>query len=162
MSEVFDKASYIKKMRETYNELEVLLASLSEEQMITPNVNGPWSVKDNLAHLTAWLQYLLDNLQGISSNQQPPDWMPGLSTEDEINAFIYQQNKERPLADILADFRAMHQRVLAKVESLSEASLNAPFPWNPGGSPSYSLVMGNTIGHYEEHGSIIRDWLQKQ
>ena len=85
--------------------------------------------------------------------------MPGLSTEDEINERFYQQNKDRPLADVLATFRTLYQSVLETVEAMSEETLNAPFPWRKDGNPIWPLIAGNTYGHYQEHGNIIRSWL---
>ena len=31
--------------------------------MTTPGVNSAWTVKDNIAHLTTWQDYLLDQLE---------------------------------------------------------------------------------------------------
>lgn len=129
--------------------------------MTMPTVNGPWSVKDNLAHLTVWQGYLLDQLQGVRANQKPAEFMPGLSTEDEINERIYQENKDRPLVEVRSAFRASYERVLAAVQALSEESLNKPSPWNTSGNPLWPFIVGTTYGHYEEHGGIIQRWLER-
>ena len=52
-----DKAALLAMIQAGYEQLEVLLATLSPEQMTIPGVNGSWSVKDNLAHLAAWQGY---------------------------------------------------------------------------------------------------------
>lgn len=161
MADDGENATRIEQVRESYREFEALLAPLSEEQLTTPNVNGEWSVKDNLAHLTAWHGYLLDQLTALRDGGAPPEWMPSLSTEDEINERIYQQNKDRPLAEAQAEFRASFERVLAAIEALSAEQLNAPFPWSTSGNPVWGLIAGNTLGHYEEHGNIIRGWLEQ-
>lgn len=161
MPETVAKAELLDRIQAGYRQFEAILAPLSEAQMTTSGVNGLWSVKDNLAHLTVWQNYLLDQLQGILANQQPPEFMPGLSTEDEINERVYQENKDRPLAEVLADFRASYQRVLAAVQAMSEESLNAPSPWSASGNPIWPFVAGNTYGHYEEHGGIIQRWLER-
>lgn len=158
MPETITKAALLDNIQSGYNQFEALLAPLSEEQMAIPAVNGPWSVKDNIAHLTAWHDYLLNQLQGVIDGEKPPKFMPGLS-EDEINEVFYQQNKDRPLAEVLADFRLTYQRILAAVRSISEESLNAPFPWRINGNAAWGLIAGNTYEHYEEHGNIIRRWL---
>lgn len=61
-----------------------------------------------------------------------------------------------------ADFRTSFERVLVAVGALSENTLNAPFPWGTSGNPVWSLIAGNTLGHYEEHGNIIRRWLEQR
>ncbi len=153
------KAELLRRIQAGYDQFEAILAPLGEAQMTSPDVNGPWSVKDNLAHLTVWHRYLLSVLQGILTNQEPPEFMPGLSTEDEINEYIYQANKNRPLAEVQADFRASYQQVLAAVQEMSEQSLNSPSPWSKSANPLWPFIEGNTYGHYEEHGGIIQRWL---
>lgn len=159
MPETIEKAELLRRIQAGYDQFEALLRPLSEAQMALPQVNGPWSVKDNLAHLTVWQDYLLGQLRGILANQEPPPFMPGLSTEDEINERIYQENKDRPLAEVQTTFQTSYQRVLAAVQEMSEAALNSPSPWSTSGNPIWPFIAGNTYGHYEEHGAIIQRWL---
>ncbi len=159
MQERIVKATLLDNIQAGYNQFETLLAPLNEDQMTTLTVNGTWSIKDNIAHLTAWQGYLLEHLQGVIDGKEPPEFMPGLTTEDEENERVYQDNRELPLAEVLAAFRASYQRVLATVQNVSEESMNAPLPWSKSGNPAWSLIAGNTYEHYEEHGNIIRRWL---
>ncbi len=161
MAETIAKDTLLNNMQEGYNEFEALLASLSEAQMLTPEVNGPWSVKDNIAHLAAWQDYLHEQLEGLLTGKEPPSFLPGLTTEDEQNEALYQQNKNRPLAEVLAAYRASYQRVYTTVQALSEEALNAPLPWRANGNPVWLSIAGNTYGHYQEHGTIFRDWLSR-
>src|SRR5947209_18735718 len=101
MPEVIEKAELLDNIQVEYNRLEGLLLPLSEEQMTIPHVNGPWSIKDNIAHLAAWQGYLLNQLQGVLDGEEPTEVMPRLSTEDEINDRCYQAHTDRPLAEVL-------------------------------------------------------------
>ena len=157
-----DKAELLANIQAGYDQLEALLASLSEEQMTTPGVNGSWSVKDNLAHLTAWQNYQAARQEGILNGIEPPDPAPGLETEDEENDYFYQLYKDRPLAEVLADFRASYQRILAATHALSWEALNEPFPWSDNDVPVGAYTMGNTYGHYDEHRETIQRWLESQ
>jgi hypothetical protein len=159
MQESMSKVTLLDNIQTGYSRFEDLLAPLSDEQMTTPAVNGTWSIKDNVAHLAAWHSYLLDQLQGVMTGKEPPEFMPGLTTEDEENERVYQENKELPLADVLTTFRTSYQRVLAAVQTMSEETLNAPIPWSKSGNPAWPLIAGNTYEHYQEHGNIIRRWL---
>jgi len=154
-----DKAELLASIEAGYDQLEALLAPLTEEQMTIPSVNGSWSIKDNLAHLAAWQSYQAARQEGVLSGIKPPDPVPGIETEDEINEHYYQLNKDRPLAEVLADFRTSYQRVLAATEALSWEALNAPFPWADNDIPVGAYTMGNTYGHYEMHGELIQHWL---
>ena len=157
-----DKATLLANIQAGYDQLETLLASLDEEQMTIPGVNGSWSVKDNLAHLTVWQNYQAARQEGVLNGTEPPDPAPGLETEDEKNEYFYQQYKNRPLAEVLADFRASYQRVLAATQALSWEALNEPFPWYDNNVPVGSYTIGDTYGHYEEHRGIIHHWLESQ
>ena len=155
-----DKAELLAIIQTGYNQFENLLATLSAEQMTTPGVNGSWSVKDNLAHLAAWQNYQAARMQGVLDGAEPPHLAPGHEDEDAINEYLYQQNKDRPLADMLADFRASYQRVLAATQALSWEALNDPFPWYNNGVPVGAYTLGNTAGHYALHQQIIQHWLE--
>ena len=159
MPDTIQKSALLEDIRAGYERLEAIIAPLSEAQMTTPTVNSTWSVKDNLIHLTVWQNYLVSQLEGILANEKPPAFMPGLSTEDEINERVYQQNKDRPPASVLADFRASYQRVLAAVEAMSEEALNASAPWSTSDAPIWPFIAGNTYEHYAEHGGNIQRWL---
>jgi hypothetical protein len=130
--------------------------------MTTTGVNGSWSVKDNLAHLAAWQNYQAARQEGVLTGTEPPDPAPGLESEDDINDFYYQQNKDYTLAEVLANFRDSYRRVLSATEALSWEALNGPFPWADNGVPVGAYTMGNTYGHYELHGELIQRWLDSQ
>ncbi|HYX49066.1 MAG TPA: ClbS/DfsB family four-helix bundle protein [Ktedonobacteraceae bacterium] len=157
-----DKAELLANIQTGYDQFRALLASLREEQMTIPGVNGSWSVKDNLAHLTVWQSYQAARQEGILDGVEPPDPAPGLETEDEENEYFYQLHKDRPLAEVLADFRASYQRVLAATQALSWEALNKPFPWYDNNVPVVDYTMGNTYGHYELHREMIQRWLESQ
>ena len=79
------KAALLDNIQEEFNQLETLLSPLSDVQLTTPTVNSTWSIKDNLAHLTAWHGYLLHVLAGVLNDKEPQEYMPGYTNEDEAN-----------------------------------------------------------------------------
>jgi hypothetical protein len=52
MQNVQRKAALLSLMQTEHTQLETLLNTLSDEQLLHPGVTGSWSVKDVLAHLT--------------------------------------------------------------------------------------------------------------
>src|SRR5581483_9127501 len=149
-------------MQAGYAQFEALLASLEEEQMMIPGVNGNWSIKDHIAHLLAWQDHLQELLQAVlDGKKEPPKPVQEFSSVDEINEYIYQKYRDRPLAEVLVAFRASYQRVLSTVQALSQESLNGPFPWYEDDKPIGSGVAGDTYHHYEEHSGMILHWLQR-
>src|SRR5258705_12663705 len=129
--------------------MNALRASMRKEQNTTREVNVSWSVKDNLANITAWQDLLPTRIQSWIKGQDAPEFMPGLKTEDEENEYIYQQNKDRPLAEVEADFQNSYQRAIAAVESVSEEALNTPV--KSGGAPLWRYIQREGFEHYEEH-----------
>ena len=107
MTEMVAKAALLQRIQAEYKQLETLLTPLSEEQMTTSGVNSAWTVKDNIAHLTTWQDYLLDQQEGVIADKKPPQFMPAFSTEDEINEHVYQENKNRPLAEVMRPFASL-------------------------------------------------------
>jgi len=157
-----NKAELLASIQAGYEQFAALLTSLRVEQMSTPGVNGSWSIKDNLAHLSAWQNYQAARLEGIPAGAEPSDPTSGLETEDEINEYFYQQYKARPVEAVLADFRSSYQRVLAATQALSWEALTSPFPWYDNDVPVVAYTIGNTTGHYKAHSEIIQHWLESQ
>jgi len=136
--------------REAHQQLEALLATMSEEQLTRPGVTGDWSVKDHLAHLTWWGRRVITVLHG---GADPIDAMPGgEKTEDEINANVYAANRDRSLADIRADFEAAHHDMQQLIETLPDEALAAKEGW----------ISGNSDYHYNEHIAMFQAWLERR
>ncbi|GLV58889.1 hypothetical protein KDH_57170 [Dictyobacter sp. S3.2.2.5] len=158
MTEHASKTELLQRMQTGYEQFTALLAPLSEQQLCTPGVNGKWSIKDNIAHLSTWQKYLVGVLTAIYNKEQTfPTTTPGMS-EDEENELYYQKNKDRSAADILNEFTTTYQQTRAAVEQLSEEQLNMPLEqWK--GNPVWPNIAGNTFEHFEEHGQNIQKWL---
>jgi hypothetical protein len=158
MAEQPNKAELLNSMHTGYTVFETLLAPLNQEQMTKSGVNGEWSVKDILAHLTSWHRHLLHLIEVTKRGKEPSDIPSGL-TEEQINKQFYQQNKHLPLGTVLENFRSTYRQVDDWVNALSEEDLRKS-PW-PGSAPLAGFVAGNTYEHYEEHARPIQEWLAR-
>src|SRR5436309_3297788 len=94
------------------------------ERGVTPD----WSVKDVVAHLTGWRKRTVARLQAAARGEPEPAplWPAHLQTDDEINAWIYEQNKDRPLADVLAESRQTIANLIEAIRALPETDLANP------------------------------------
>ncbi len=160
MSEYISKEQLLEKMRSGYATFSTLLSSLSEAQLTAPNVNDGWSIKDNIAHLSAWQRRQIARNQAVRDGVELPDPTPGMSI-DEINELYYQQNKDRALADVLDEFHETDRLLQESVEALTDEQLNSPIPWLDGRTLA-PYVAGDSYEHYEEHTEIIQHWLARQ
>src|SRR5205085_2910940 len=120
---------------------------------------GTWSIKDNIAHLSAWQKVLLARLLAARDNTNCEDITAGQDV-DTVNEQFYQQNKTRSLSDVLAELDAIHQQIVQTLESMTDEQINKPQDWL-GGRPVLDYIAGDTTEHYEEHGQIIQAWLDR-
>jgi uncharacterized protein (TIGR03083 family) len=113
-------------LKESRAKMEAALAGLSDEQLAAPGLEGGWSVKDVLSHLTAWEAELVTDLARVKRGQKPgkTQW-----TNDEINAQNakwHKENRNRPLDRVLADFQGVRRQSLRQIESLTDKDIAAP------------------------------------
>jgi hypothetical protein len=142
-----------------------LLDEIGEENMTQPEVAGGWSIKDIVAHITGWRRRTVLRFRAAldPTVDMTPYWPAELDEDDEvdeINAWIYKANRDRPLADVLNDSREVFQQLVAEVSALSDEQLNDPqrFPWLEGERLTGAFIFGH---FHEEHEPDMRAWLDK-
>jgi len=158
-----DKTQLLDMIRAGRARLEMTLAEFGEARMTQAGVEGEWSVKDALAHITAWEQCMLSWLRAAASGEVPPVPVPG--DEDyvhRLNRQTFVENQHRPRPEVLADFHRSFQQVLQAVEALSDEDLTPPLQagWAKGES-RWNLIAANTYEHYQEHLEPMRVWLSQ-
>jgi hypothetical protein len=165
------KQALIERIRTEQALWEDFLAQVGEERMTQPGATDDWSFKDVVGHLNGWRTLTLAKLDvARRGDLQPPDppWPAHLDEDDEenveqINDWIYNQNRDRPLADLLQESRQQFVTMAEIVEALPESVLFDPnrFRWLKG-YPLAAVVDGS-FGHFhEEHEGILRAWLAEQ
>jgi hypothetical protein len=141
---------------------EALLDEIGEEHMTQPGVAGDWSIADIVAHLTGWRTRTVGRLQAALRHEPlpPPAWPQDLQTDDEINAWIYAANHDRPLADVLSDSRVVFAQLVEAIDAFPEAELLAPerFTWMEGEPLTGAIFYSH---FHEEHEPDMRAWLEK-
>jgi hypothetical protein len=142
-----------------------LLDEIGEENMTQPEVAGGWSIKDIVAHITGWRRRTVLRFRAAldPTVNMTPDWPAELDEDDEvdeINAWIYKDNRDRPLVDVLNDSREVFQQLVAEVSALSDEQLGDPqrFPWLEGERLTGAFIFGH---FHEEHEPDMRAWLDK-
>jgi hypothetical protein len=161
MTEQVDKTSILNEMSTNYTALEEILATLDKTQYFTEGVIPGWSIKDMLAHIASWHHRLLMWLDAAIGNGEPAISGPDNVEEmDALNAQFYQENKSRPLDEVLTDFRTTHQQIMDIVQAIPEDDLISPnrFAWLKG-EPLWQVIAGDTFEHYREHIKQIQEWL---
>jgi len=159
---IVGKAQLLSDLRDEQSRWEDLLREIGEENMTQPDVAGGWSIKDIVAHLTGWRRRTVGRFQAALRHEPPPApyWPAHLQTDDEINAWIYAANRDRPLADVLRDSRAVFDQLAEALDAFPEADLADParFPWMEGEPLSGAAFFGH---FHEEHEADMRAWLER-
>jgi translation initiation factor IF-1 len=151
-------AALLTRIEQAMHRVVQAITPLSPAQMLEPRLSGGRSVKDVLAHLTWWDQWLLFRLPADHTTLHPPITPPLVeqipSTNDwadAMNAKVYAYNQPRGLSVIQAEFTTTCDDLLQRVAQLTIADLYDPDGIAARiGQPVAPLVLG-IYEHYEEH-----------
>lgn len=168
MHSEFDRQKLLDLMRAEYLFVQRTLAHVPPERFAEPNVQGPWSVKDTIAHLAAWQRRTLAWIEAAQRGagqrgRHPVQPEPGFGWDefDAINERSFQRDKNRPLPDVLSDFQDSFEQLYAAAQAMTDdelfgrAGLSSFFR-----DPVWNYIAGNTFHHYQMHIPPLRQWLE--
>lgn len=114
--------------------------------------DGAWTAKDHLAHVSWWRRRTADTLSALRTGGVLP---PGVrDDDDEQNALIYAEIKDRRAAEVVADARRSWEALRKAVEESSEEDLARQHPRRPE-AQAWEGVPG-AVGHSGTH---VWSWL---
>lgn len=155
------KAELVERMRAGRADYEAALAPIDDADMLRPDLDNGWSVKDVLAHTGWWANVAANIVESVLETGWPrPEDDLKLESDadvDRVNMDAYARMRDVSLAEARRLDRDGYARLLALVERASEADLFDParFEYRKG-RPLYPWIIGNTYGHYDEHLPALR------
>lgn len=157
------KAELISAIKREWKALMDVVAKLEAANKMTTPDEGGWSPKDNLAHLSEWMNSML----GYHIDRRPPHEVMRIPEEaaegwdmEVINPILFERNKNRSLEDVKTELKQTYEKVLAKLDSMSFDDLMRPRHANdPEKRPLLMWVIGDTSGHFAEHRETIEKML---
>ncbi len=144
-------------LKDSRTKMEAALRGLTDEQLLEPGVMGEWSVKDILAHLTAWEAEVVTRLAKLQAGKKIQSVVPAGDSIDSLNAKWYQEHKDRDLDRVLTDFRGVREQMIRQVDSLNDQQLALPLPWSKADTIE-NLIAWNSYDHEPEHAEQIQKW----
>jgi hypothetical protein len=148
---------------------ETLLHQIREERLTLSGAVGEWSIKDVIAHIMSYEQYILDRLRETLQgevyipSETPealaaylnqygyPDFGSPLLDDDEPNAWVIQRYKAEPLETVITKERQVYADLLKVIQELPEQAF---------AEGQYAeRIESNTTEHYQHHANDIRNWL---
>jgi len=139
----------LERVRDAHDTLIGALDGLTEEQATRTGLNVEWSIKDALAHITAWE---IEGARTIGEIQQGT-WQPKkLNKEmiDDFNREASQSRRARSMTDVRAEFNTAHGKMLRVLQSLPDEVDES--------SPTYKFAEGVTFKHHDQHAAQIEEW----
>jgi len=117
-----NKSELLNWLQEEHQQWDALLERIGPIHMDQVGVNGQWSFKDLITHLIPDGLRSIASLQALQRNEPepPPPWPVHLQNDDEINAWIYQTNRERSVSQILDESHQMFQQLFTVVKELPD------------------------------------------
>jgi hypothetical protein len=161
-----NKPQLLTWLMEEQQKWELLLAAIGDKRMDQPGVNGDWSMRDIVAHVTGWQRWLVTRLQAAAEGRpEPPPPSPAeLTSEDAMNAWIYEANHTRTVREVLDDAHDVHAHLLATLQGLPDDSrietIDAKFHviW----VRDQRFAVGECFHHfYDDHAADVRTWLER-
>ena len=157
------KAELISAIKREWKALMDVVAKLEAANKMTMPDEGGWSPKDNLAHLSEWMNSMI----GYHLDGRPPHEVMRIPEEaaegwdmEVINPILFQRNKDRSLEDVKDELNQTYERVLAKLDGMSFDDLMKPhYPDDPEKRPLLLWVIGDTSGHFAEHRETMEKML---
>jgi uncharacterized protein (TIGR03083 family) len=137
---------------------DALLAEVAEARMTEATLPGGWSVKDIIAHIT-WSEREMVGVMRERALVGSDLWN---LEQDERNRIVYEENRDRPLGDVLTDARAVYRDFLDHVKHLDDdlddpgRFLGMPPDWTP-----WRILAGCCYQHYADKYQDIREWLYR-
>ena len=156
-------AQLLDVMRAVRANWEALLAEAGDARLTEPGVEGDWSLKDIIAHLTYFESRAADSLIAIRRGEPLPQAEYNGLSIDEENALIYERQRSLPLADVLRDSQISFRRSIESVQGLHDHDLyDLEFTRAYGVDWTvHDLLAGDTYEHYQDHITPVRAWLAR-
>ena len=153
-----NKNELMAAIKREWNLLMNVVAKLDETKMTTPDEGG-WSPRDNLAHLSEWMNslmgYHMDKRPAHEAMRIPEEAARGWDMEI-INPILFERNKDRSTEDVLDELKRVYDLLVAKLEATSFEDLMMPRHANdPEKRPLLMWVLGDTTEHFAEHRAVI-------
>ena len=142
----------------TRAELLGVVAGLDPAALDRKGVVGAWSIKNVLAHLAAWEDWVVQALpERVATGATPADFRERARDEDRFNAAEVAEREELAPDEQLMELERTRDALLAYLRGLDAATLARANPWDTwqGTIPEY--LVAALRDHEAEHAAELRD-----
>jgi len=165
------KEIFVARLMHERDKFELLLNRVGfTRRMTLKGVSGKWSIKDILAHILAYEQYIADRMNEILHNEPYipcktqtaldafldafgyPDFSSPLLDDDAPNVWVVERYKNVSLEDVVAQEIQAFSSIITMLEKMPEQTIDQ--------HNLFERIGNNTYKHYREHTRDIRSWIR--
>jgi hypothetical protein len=165
------KKPFIEKLLQERDKFELLLNRVGYTRRMTlKGVSGKWSIKDILAHILSYEQYIADRMTEILHHEVYvpcktqtaldafvaefgyPDFGSTLLDDDEPNTWIVEKYKNVSLDEVVTQELQAFASIISAFEQMTQETIT-----------KHNLnerIANHTFKHYRDHIKDIRAWLK--
>lgn len=141
-----------------------LATSYPLDVLLAPGACGDWSVKDTVAHVTAWNHRILSAAMLATRGGKPDalihhgeDWPTAVT---RLNKKTFVDNRTVSWAAVVADYSESVNRMIEFVTTRSERDLSPVSAYRPGRTSIGELIHVHVCRHTSEHRQKLETWLR--
>jgi hypothetical protein len=141
---------------------ESLLDDVGEARMEEPGVEGTWSVKEIVAHLTAWDAWTLGEVRATARGEpHVPDEVATGDVDESNRRFVAAASGRSP-SEVRAEWRRVFGELVAAIDQLTDDQLaeRGRIFWLPEETLAVGIV-SEFSEHYRDHADVVRRWLDR-
>lgn len=154
--------------RRHFNSLLDAITGLTEESCNTVPVSGNWTVRDLLAHILAWDEYVLELVkrwpdiylpdaqtsgQEIRKEDDLSHWASG--DVDTVNARLHEARAELSMIEVLDGLATCHRRIVSRCRKLSDEEMRTEVEYDVGEKGNVVNLLVSTSAHTADHAAEI-------
>lgn len=162
-----NKQELLQRLRYERDSLLSLIERIPGARFTIPISPGTYSVKDILAHITAYEKALVIWLKEASAGRLYIDPVIDQPDLEGRNQYLYELNQQKDLSEILIEFKATYLELIQCVGGISEKELIDPdlsawyvIPRWGQQQPLWMCIANDSYEHHHQHMPEIEHWLE--
>ena len=154
--------------RRHFNSLLDAITGLTEDSCMTVPVSGNWTVRDLLAHILAWDEYVLELVKRwpdislpdphstgpeVGSADDLSHWASG--DVDTVNARLQDARASLTMIEVLDGLATCHRRIVSRCRRLSDEAMRTEVEYDKGERGNVVNLLVSTSAHTADHAAEI-------
>jgi uncharacterized damage-inducible protein DinB len=151
-----NQGAILRFFQEDHRKLKQTIAKLTESQIVNDIVMGNWSVKDVIAHISAWNWEIAKSIDDVLEKKAPWYLTKG---ETAFNIVEVEKRRDWSLKEVLNEWEKSFDSLIHRIEEIAaeEWNIDTGLTWADGSAVSMeSLFRYRYRGEGHEGGHAIQ------